>query len=77
MLRDVSLVLIISGSLLLVDAAVTVLWQEPVTAVIDSVRALLSGHAAGPAAVTAVAWSVGIVAVSVLAAGVLFGRRAA
>ncbi len=49
--------------------------HQPVTPVIDSLRALLSGHAPGPAAVSAVAWSVGIVVVSVVAAGVLFGRR--
>lgn len=34
LLRDLSAVLIISGLLLLADAAVTLLWQEPVTAVI-------------------------------------------
>jgi len=34
LLRDVAAVLIISGLLLLADAAVTLLWQEPVTAVI-------------------------------------------
>jgi sortase A len=36
--RDVSSVLIISGLLLVVDAAVTLAWQEPVTAVIALVR---------------------------------------
>jgi ABC-2 type transport system permease protein len=51
--------------------------HQPVTAVIDSVRALLSGHAPGSAAWTAAAWSVGIILVSVVAAGVLFGRRTA
>ncbi len=51
--------------------------HQPVTAVIDSLRALLSGHAPGSAAVSAVAWSVGIIVVSVVAAGVLFGRRTA
>ncbi len=34
LVRDISSVLIISGLLLLVDAGVTLLWQEPVTAVI-------------------------------------------
>jgi sortase A len=34
LIRDFSLVLIISGGLLLADAAVTLLWQEPLTAVI-------------------------------------------
>jgi sortase A len=34
LLRDLSAVLIISGLLLLADAATTLLWQEPVTAVI-------------------------------------------
>jgi ABC-2 type transport system permease protein len=51
--------------------------HQPVTAVIDSLRALLSGHAPGSAAWTAAAWSVGIILVSVVAAGVLFGRRTA
>jgi ABC-2 type transport system permease protein len=51
--------------------------HQPVTAVIDSLRALLAGHAPGSAAVTAVAWSLGIIAVSVLCSGVLFGRRTA
>jgi ABC-2 type transport system permease protein len=51
--------------------------HQPVTAVIDSLRALLSGHPPGPAAVTAVAWSVGIIVVSMAAAGVFFARRAA
>ena len=49
--------------------------HQPVTAVIDSLRALLDGHAPGPAVVTAVAWSVGIIVASVVAAGVLFARR--
>jgi ABC-2 type transport system permease protein len=49
--------------------------HQPVTPVIDSLRALLGGHAPGPEAVTAVLWSVGIIVVSVLAAGVLFARR--
>jgi sortase A len=34
LIRDISSVLIISGLLLLVDAGVTLIWQEPVTAVI-------------------------------------------
>ena len=38
LLRDLSLVLIISGLLLLVDAAITLLWQEPVTAAIALVE---------------------------------------
>ena len=38
LLRDVSLVLIISGLLLLADAAATLLWQEPLTAVIALVK---------------------------------------
>ena len=37
-LRDVSLVLIISGVLLLADAGVTLLWQEPLTAVIALIK---------------------------------------
>ena len=38
LLRDLSAVLIISGLLLLVDAGVTLLWQEPLTAVIGLIR---------------------------------------
>jgi sortase A len=38
LIRDVSSVLIIAGALLLLDAAVTLLWQEPVTAVIAMVK---------------------------------------
>ncbi len=38
LIRDVSSVLIISGLLLVIDAGVTVLWQEPVTAVIAMIK---------------------------------------
>lgn len=38
LIRDVSSVLIISGLLLVIDAGVTLLWQEPVTAVIALVK---------------------------------------
>ena len=38
LIRDISSVLIISGLLLVLDAAVTVVWQEPVTAVIAMVK---------------------------------------
>jgi sortase A len=38
LVRDVSSVLIISGLILLLDAGVTLLWQEPVTAVIGLVK---------------------------------------
>ncbi len=38
LIRDVSSVLIISGLLLVIDAGVTILWQEPVTAVIALVK---------------------------------------
>lgn len=38
LLRDTSLVLMISGSLLLADAAVTLLWQEPLTAVVALIK---------------------------------------
>ncbi len=37
-IRDLSSVLIISGLLLLVDAGVTVLWQEPLTALIGAIK---------------------------------------
>jgi sortase A len=38
LIRDLSLVLMISGALLLADAAVTLLWQEPLTAVIALIK---------------------------------------
>jgi sortase A len=38
LLRDFSFVLIISGCLLLADAAVTLLWQEPLTAVVALIK---------------------------------------
>ena len=38
LIRDLSLVLMISGALLLADAAVTLLWQEPLTAVIGLIK---------------------------------------
>ncbi len=38
LIRDLSLVLILSGALLLADAAVTLLWQEPLTAVIALIK---------------------------------------
>jgi sortase A len=38
LLRDVSSVLIISGLLLLVDAAVTLAWQEPLTALVATIK---------------------------------------
>lgn len=38
LLRDLSSVLIISGLLLLVDAGVTLLWQEPLTALIATIK---------------------------------------
>jgi sortase A len=38
LIRDISSVLIISGSLLLLDAGATLIWQEPVTAVIALIK---------------------------------------
>jgi sortase A len=38
LIRDISSVLILSGLLLVLDAAVTLVWQEPVTAVIAMVK---------------------------------------
>lgn len=38
LIRDASFVLIISGALLLADAAVTLLWQEPLTAVVALIK---------------------------------------
>jgi len=51
--------------------------HQPVTSVIESLRGLLLGMPVGTAAWEALAWSAGIVAVSVAAAGVLFARRVA
>jgi ABC-2 type transport system permease protein len=49
--------------------------DQPVTAVIDTLRALLTGAPVGSSAWHAVAWSAGIMSVSVLLAGALFQRR--
>ena len=38
LIRDISSVLIISGLLLVVDAGVTIVWQEPVTAVVALIK---------------------------------------
>lgn len=38
LIRDISSVLIISGLLLVIDAGVTLLWQEPVTALIGTIK---------------------------------------
>jgi len=38
LVRDISWVLIISGLLLVIDAGVTLVWQEPVTAVIALIK---------------------------------------
>jgi ABC-2 type transport system permease protein len=50
--------------------------NQPATAVADTMRALLNGHDAGASEWHAVAWSIGLIAVSVVLAGVLFNRRA-
>ncbi len=50
--------------------------NQPVTAVVDALRAFLSGHPAAGSAWHAVAWSVAIIAVSVTVSGVLFRVRA-
>ncbi len=49
--------------------------NQPVTAVVDAVRSALTGHVESASAWHAVAWSAGIIVVSVVAAGVLFRRR--
>ncbi len=50
--------------------------NQPETAVADAVRALLSGAPVGASVWHAIAWSVGIIIVSVALAGGLFRRRA-
>jgi ABC-2 type transport system permease protein len=49
--------------------------NQPVTAVVDAIRALLSGASPGASAWHAIAWSAGIMVVSTLLAGGLFRRR--
>jgi ABC-2 type transport system permease protein len=49
--------------------------NQPATAVADALRALLNGAPAGANAWHAVAWSLGIIAVSVVLAGGLFRHR--
>jgi ABC-2 type transport system permease protein len=49
--------------------------HQPVTEVVDTLRALLTGAQVGASAWHAVAWSGAIMAVSVVLAGILFGRR--
>lgn len=50
--------------------------NQPATAVIDTIRASLNGGHIGADAWHAVAWSVGIIMVSIALSGVLFRRRA-
>jgi ABC-2 type transport system permease protein len=50
--------------------------HQPVTPIIQSIRALLLGHSAGPNPAVALAWCAGILVVAIVLAGVLFQRRA-
>jgi len=50
--------------------------HQPITPVTDALRALLLGHPAGSAAWVGLVWCAGILAVSVLASGVLYSARA-
>jgi ABC-2 type transport system permease protein len=50
--------------------------NQPATAVIDSIRASLSGGHVGAAAWHAVVWSLGVIVFSIALSGVLFRRRA-
>jgi ABC-2 type transport system permease protein len=50
--------------------------NQPVTAVVNAIRALLNGAAAGASTWHALAWSVGIIVASVALAGALYRRRA-
>jgi ABC-2 type transport system permease protein len=54
----------------------TVANNQPATAVIDSMRALLNGGHVGADAWHAIVWSLGIIAVSVALSGILFRKRA-
>jgi ABC-2 type transport system permease protein len=49
--------------------------HQPCTPLIESIRALLSGHSAGSAATTSVMWCAGILGVSVIASAIAFRRR--
>jgi ABC-2 type transport system permease protein len=51
--------------------------HQPVTPVVETLRALLLGTPAGSNPVQALAWCTGILVVSILAAGFAFGRRTA
>jgi ABC-2 type transport system permease protein len=51
--------------------------HQPCTPVIESIRALLAGHAPGSNASIAVLWCAGILAVSVAGSTVAFRRRTA
>jgi ABC-2 type transport system permease protein len=48
---------------------------QPITPVVDTVRGLLSGGTMGASAWEAAAWSLGIIAVSMVAAGAIFRHR--
>jgi ABC-2 type transport system permease protein len=50
--------------------------NQPVTAVADAIRALLSGTPPGTSIWHAVAWSIGIILASIALAGALYRRRA-
>jgi ABC-2 type transport system permease protein len=50
--------------------------HQPVTPVVDAIRALLNGSPPGASAWQAIAWSAGIIVVSVALAGGLYRRRA-
>jgi len=50
--------------------------NQPATAVIDAIRASLTGGDAGAAAWHAVVWSLGIIVFSIALSGILFRRRA-
>jgi ABC-2 type transport system permease protein len=51
--------------------------HQPCTPVIESIRALLAGHAPGSSASVAAIWCVGILVVSVAGSTVAFRRRTA
>ena len=49
--------------------------HQPITDTIDTIRALLAGGSPGSAAWSSIAWSAGIMIVSVILSGALFARR--
>ena len=59
-----------------VDGAGAFAENQPVTAIVDTLRTLLSGQSAGPAIWIALAWCVGIMLVAYVVAMRVYQKRA-